>query len=134
MTDKQLNKDVNGYIKEIKSLLICDLGTKRKFINDFKNDLFEYIDSNSVSDIEEVYKHFGTPQDISKAFFENADIKKIKKKMNISKTVLIGVVAALIIWAVGVTAAVIDAHETETYIVDEMYDGIQRGDVIDKIS
>lgn len=121
--NKQLNSDIDRYIKDIKSFLICDYKTQKKFIGDFKNDIFSYIEDNSISDIDKISEHFGTPQEIAKGFFENADTKKIKKKMNISRIIMICIIAALLIWIVGVTAAVIDAHPSnDGYFVDESYD------------
>lgn len=120
--NKHLNNDINKYIKDIKSYLICDYKTQKKFMDDFKNDVFSYIDDNSIDDINEIYEHFGLPQEIANGFFENADTKKIKKKMNISKTITICFIIALIIWATGVTVAVVDAHTSTGYFVEETHD------------
>ncbi len=110
--NKQLNNDINKYIKDIKSYLICDYKTQKKFMDDFKNDVFSYIEDNSIGDINEIYEHFGPPQEIANGFFENADTKKIKKKMNISKTITICFIVALIIWATGITVSVVDTHNS----------------------
>lgn len=80
MSDKQLDKDVKIYIKEVKSLLICDYKTQKKFIGDIKSRIDEHIESGCVKNIDDIYKQIGTPQDIAKAFFENADVKKSKKE------------------------------------------------------
>lgn len=131
MTDKQLDKDIKNYIKEVKSLLICDYKTQNKFIGDIKCRLDEHIENGLIHNIDDVYKRMGTPQDIAKAFFENADVKKVKKKMNITKIILIGVIIALVIWAAGITAVVIDEHIAGAgYIVNEMVDGEENNDVI----
>lgn len=110
MTDKGFEKETKKYIKSIKSLLLCDIQTKRRFIKDFKDDLSGYIEDNNIADIKNVYAHFGTPEQVAKGFLETADIKSIKKKMNIGKIIAAGIALALIIWATGVTIAVIDAH------------------------
>lgn len=130
MTDKQLDKDIKNYIKEVKSLLICDYKTQNKFIGDIKCRLDEHIENGLIHNIDDVYKRMGTPHDIAKAFFENADVKKVKKKMNITKIVLIGVITALIIWAAGITAVVIDEHISGNgYFVDEMIDGEEYNEI-----
>lgn len=122
--NKQLNNDINKYIKDIKSYLICDYKTQKKFMDDFKNDVFSYIEDNSIGDINEIYEHFGPPQEIANGFFENADTKKIKKKMNISKTITICFIVALIIWATGITVSVVDAHlQYDGYFTEETYNG-----------
>lgn len=131
MTDKQLDRDIRNYIKEIKSLLICDYKTQNKFIGDIKSRIDDHIENGLINNIDDVYKRMGSPHDIAMAFFENADVKKVKKKMNITKIILIGVITALIMWAVGITAIVIDEHIAGTgYIVDEMVDGENDNEVI----
>lgn len=131
MTDKQLDKDIKNYIKEVKSLLICDYKTQNKFIGDIKCRLDEHIENGLIHNIDDVYKRMGTPQDIAKAFFENADVKKVKKKMNITKIILIGVIIALVVWISILLGAVIHPYVEESgYIVDEMVDGEVHNDVI----
>ena len=132
MTDKQLDRDIKNYIKEIKSLLICDYKTQNKFIGDIKSRLDEHIENGLINSIDDVYMRMGTPQDIAKAFFENADVKKVKKKMNITKIILIGIIAALLMFAGTLVIEIIDGHSSNNgYIVEEMVDGIDNGDVID---
>lgn len=123
MSDKQFKKDFKKYIKDINSYLICDCGTRNKFIRDLKSDIDEYIENNSVTDFDSVYKHFGAPRDIAKGFLETADTKRIKRKMNITKVVLIGIIIALVMWGIGITSAIIDAHESNTG-----FDVVEMGD------
>lgn len=130
MTDKQLDKDIKNYIKEVKSLLICDYKTQNKFIGDIKCRLDEHIENGLIDNIDDVYKRMGTPQDIAKAFFENADVKKVKKKMNITKIILIGIIAALLMLAGTLVIEIIDGHSSNNgYIVDEMVDGEEYNEI-----
>lgn len=130
MTDKQLDKDIKNYIKEVKSLLICDYKTQNKFIGDIKSRLDEHIENGLIHNIDDVYKRMGTPQDIAKAFFENADVKKVKKKMNITKIILIGIIAALLMLAGTLVIEIIDGHSSNNgYIVDEMVDGEEYNEI-----
>lgn len=132
MSDKQLDKDVKIYIKEVKSLLICDYKTQKKFIGDIKSRIDEHIESGCVKNIDDIYKQIGTPQDIAKAFFENADVKKVKKKMNITRIILIGIIAALLMLAGTLIIEIIDGHSSNNgYFVDEMVDGIDNDETID---
>lgn len=131
MTDKQLNKDVNKYIREIKSYLICDYKTQNKLVGDIKNRIYEHIEDDLIHNMDDIYKRIGAPQEIVKGFLENADSRKIKKRMNISKTIVIGVIIALLMWGIGVTIAVIDSHfSCDGYIVDEMHDVIETEEII----
>lgn len=110
--NKNLKKEINKYIREINSNIICDYKTRKKYIGDIKASVYDYIEENNVTGADEIYKHFGTPQEISKAFFENADIKKIKKRMNFTRIILIGVITVILVWAVALTIDVIDTFES----------------------
>ncbi len=128
MTDKGFEKETKKYIKSIKSLLLCDMQTKRRFIKDFKDDLSGYIEDNNIADIKNVYAHFGTPEQVAKGFLETADIKNIKKKMNISKIITIGVVCAVMVWVFCLVGALVNSYleEKNSYDVIEEYDGPAR--------
>ena len=125
MSDKQFNIEKKKYIKEINSYLICDCSTRNKFIRDLKSDIDEYIESKTITDFSLVHEHFGEPWDIARGFLENADTKKIKRKMDITRVVLIAVIIALIMWGIGITLELIDAHKsneghTVTYFENEI--------------
>lgn len=132
MRGKSLNLEIKKYIMDVQSYLICDWQTKRRFIKDLKNDIVDFVDENENVTIDDVRRRFGEPKDIAMGFFENADIKKIKRRMNIGRIISVGIAMALFIWVAAVTIAVIDLHNEEPgYFVDEMYDGIVQGEIID---
>lgn len=108
--NKSLKKEIKKYLREVNRNIICDFKTRRKYIGDLKASVYDYIDETNSESIVEVYSHFGTPQEIAKAFFENADIRKIKKRMNLTKVFLIGIIIALVMWAGTLIYAVIDAN------------------------
>ncbi len=110
MAKSYFEKVTDGYLREIKSLMVCDDGTKKKFLKDLKRDVYDYTIEENADSIEMIIEHFGTPEEIAKSFFESADIKKIKRKMNFRRVILVGVLAALLIWIVYATVTVIDAH------------------------
>lgn len=132
MSDTTLNSEIKKYIVDVKSYLICDWRTRHRFINDLKNDIACFVDETENATMDDVRKRFGEPKDIAKGFFETADIKKIKKRMNIGRTVAIGVIIALVMWLSVLLFAVIHPYveEPKTYIVDEMNNGIVQGEVI----
>lgn len=122
--NKNLKKEINKYIREINSNIICDYKTRKKYIGDIKASVYDYIEENNVTGADEIYKHFRTPQEISKAFFENADIKKIKKRMNFTRIILIGVITVILVWAVAVTIDLIDSlGSNEGYKIESISDG-----------
>ncbi|MEZ3420994.1 MAG: hypothetical protein K1V95_03640 [Eubacterium sp.] len=117
--NKRLEQEINRYLKEIKSNIICDFKTKRKYICDLKTSIYDFAEENHVNDFKQVYQQFGPPREIAKTFFEQADIKKIKKRMDFTRILLIGVIIALVMWAGVLIYAVIDANITNPGYYEE---------------
>lgn len=123
MNNKQMNKAVNKYIKEVKSYLICDFKTQRKFTGDLKSRIHEHMDNGVINSADDIYQQIGDPQEIVKGFFENADTRKIKRRMNFTRVLMIGIIVFLLIWVTGVIIALVDVHISNNgYMVEEMYD------------
>lgn len=113
------------YKNEIKSKLICDSKVSKKFFEDLQSNIDNYIADNNATSIEEIYKHFGTADEIAKAFFETTDISTIKKKIFVKKLIAILVIAVVVIWGIvvvidlmGSSAATV-SHEVVNEIIDE---------------
>lgn len=111
MISKELQRETDKYIKNIKNQLLCDSKTKSDFITDFKTDVFNYIKTENITDIKSVYLQFGTDGEVTKGFLETVNPSSIKKKLNWKKTVLITAIVAILIWLTAVTVALIDSHK-----------------------
>lgn len=107
--NKTLQTEINKYIKEIKSLVFCNSKTLKGFLNDFKNDILNYVDENNVTDILNVIQHFGTPEEVAKGFLESTDLKKIKKRIQIKNFILVAIIVFILIWALSVTFATLES-------------------------
>ncbi len=105
-----IKKDAEAFVAQIKSNLVCPDSEKNRITADIENSILDYIEENGVTDISEVYSQFGTPQEICAQFNAEFEPKKIQKMLNIRKTVLIGVVACVIIFAAVMIGMWIDAH------------------------
>ena len=97
----------------------------KKFFEDLQSNIDNYIADNNATSIEEIYKHFGTADEIAKAFFETTDISTIKKKIFVKKLIAILVIAVVVIWGIvvvidlmGSSAATV-SHEVVNEIIDE---------------
>lgn len=119
-----LNREIKKYIIDVKSYLICDWRTRQKFLKDLKNDINAFADEKEDVTIEDIRNRFGEPEKISRSFLEGADLKKIKRRMNFGRTIIVGVIAALLIWLGALLFAVIHPYveEPKTYIVEEVHD------------
>lgn len=124
-SDASFQKDLKTYKNEIKSKLICDSKVSKKFFEDLQSNIDNYIADNNATSIEEIYKHFGTADEIAKAFFETTDISTIKKKISVKKLIAILVIAVVVIWGIVVVIDLIGSraatvsHEVVNEIIDE---------------
>lgn len=91
----RIEKDIDSYIAEIKKNLICPKKRKKYIIQDLTNSVTNYVTDNNVTDINDVYKHFGSPKDIAGQFISEIEPTKVKKAFNIHKAVICGVVTVV---------------------------------------
>ena len=125
-SDASFQKDLKTYKNEIKSKLICDSKVSKKFFEDLQNNIDDYIADNNATSIEEIYKHFGTADEIAKAFFETTDISTIKKKISVKKLIAILVIAVVVIWGIVVAFDFVDSKNAQsTYEVQYEYEFLE---------
>lgn len=120
-TDSSFQKDLKTYKNEIKSKLICDSKVSKKFFEDLQNNIDNYIVENNAKSIEEIYKHFGTADDIAKAFFETTDIDTVKRKISIKKLIAVLVIAIVVIWGIVAIVDFVDSKNAQD-IYEVQYD------------
>lgn len=105
-----IEKEVKTYLTKIKSFLICDNRLKKSIITEIEASIYEYAETNGIRNIEEIEKHFGTPENVAKTYLSQADPKAIKKALSIKRTVLYAFVTALVMFAVFLVVTFLDAH------------------------
>lgn len=108
--DNALQKELKKYIREVKKLLICDSKTKKKFIKDFSESLYDYADSKDETDIHIIRKHFGNPEEIAKSFLSEMDIKTVKKRMALKSVILTALIIIISVISVTAIEICIDSH------------------------
>ena len=74
--------------------------------------VYDYAEAKGVTDISELYEHFGTPEEMAKTQMSQIDPKKINKAMKIKKAVVIGIIVALIMLAISLTITLFDSHKS----------------------
>lgn len=105
-----INKEVDSFIAEIKKNMLCPVSQKKTIINDFENSIFDFVESNNITDISDVYAHFGEPKDIAQQLLEDIEPSKIKKAINIKRVVLCALIFLALIFAISMILIVIDNH------------------------
>ena len=101
---------VDLYLKKVKKELRCSAKQKRAFLAELETGLRELAQESSDLTIDQLTNAFGTPQQQAQDFMETLDAKEIKKAFTWKQVVVLGVIAALLIWLGVAIAAIIDAH------------------------
>ncbi len=105
-----MNKHLEGYYKEIYSLIVCEGKQKKAFINELKSAVSEYRELNPACTIDDIKAVFGTPEEIAFSFIENGSLTKVKRQINIKKVIIAAVITALLIWLAFAVISFIDVH------------------------
>ncbi len=109
-----LKKDLHVYFKEIDNLLICDRKNKKDFLADLKNDIDEFVQTESDANFNDILSAFGRPDEIAESFLKNTDVSNIKKKMNVKKLFLFLLLTVVLVYIIFIIASFI-AVNTEAH-------------------
>lgn len=122
--NSEFNKELKKYFKEIKKKLNCKSYLKQGFIAQFKESLNEFIENHNNEEltIENIYKHFGTPDAIAKSFDDFDDISELKEK---SKKYLITQIISCILSVIMLTVIIV-----LLFVVFDLFDNGQREIII----
>lgn len=112
-------KEIEKYLSEIRSNLVCNRKTQNLIARDIEGLVYDYAEAKGVTDISELYEHFGTPEEMAKTQMSQIDPKKINKAMKIKKAVVIGIIAALIMLALSLVISLADAHYNHIGYVEQ---------------
>lgn len=123
MLNNDFQNDLKIYKNDVKSKLLCDSKISKALFKDLQNDIDNYIEDNNVTSIEEIYKHFGSADDIATAFLDTVDIAAVKRKMNIKKLIAVLVAAVIIICGIGMTVMVMNSKKAD--LVYEVHYGFE---------
>ena len=110
MIDKKLRNEINAYMLSVKKHIVCDSKTKKMFIDDFKNDVIDYIETENIMNMDSVYSHFGTAEDVVDEFLKTLSSDSIKKASNWKKIVLITAIVVVAICLIFWLSVVIDLN------------------------
>lgn len=125
---KVSKQELNKYLKQIKKLLVCNHAKRKEFMNSFEDNLEEYLKANPDADFSKLQENMGTPQEIAAAFLENESAENIKKRMSIARWFKIGIIIALLMFAILLISIFIDLYKSnrgygeETITVESVYE------------
>ena len=82
-----MNKLCKTYIRRVKTLFPLMGKSERKYIKILKTNINDYLVDTPNSNINDLYKEFGSPKDIMNSYYSTIDIDNVIKKIRISKYV-----------------------------------------------
>ena len=85
---KTIEKEINAYIAAVRKNLVCNRKIKKQTVTDLRNSVFDYAENNNITDINLIYKHFGSPEELAKSFMTENDLKYLKRKIIIRRIIL----------------------------------------------
>ena len=115
----KIEKDIEKYIDEVEGYLVCLRKNKQKVIDEIRNSIYVYAEENGISDIAEIYDHFGTPEEIASQALSTVDPKMIKKALSIKRIVAIALTAIVVSFIVFLVAMYMDAHKDNNGTIEE---------------
>lgn len=116
--------EIDKYIKTILKQIPYKTNETKRFIDDLKSNINNFVEDNQVKDIAEIKLQFGTEDEVANAFLETVDIKIVKRKISIKRLIICLVVAVITIWSFCIISGTIDSNEANGiyevhYEVDE---------------
>lgn len=114
-----VKKDLKKYLSSIEANLICSKDEKKKILSDYESSINDFISEDCNNSMEAVYAHFGSPQDIAKAYLTYADPVYVKKAVDIRKIAIIVAIVVILIVVFGVAIMLVDNHKEIGYIVEQ---------------
>ena len=120
-----ISKDIDKYISEVGTHLFCPKKKKREVLADIREAVFAFAEEFSVESIEDIYRRFGTPGEIAKAYLSDAEPANIKKAIDVRRVLVVAVVVIIAIVALSFLIAIIDNHlATITYYEETIFENV----------
>ena len=106
----EINKDIEKYLSQVKAYLPCRKADKTAILEDIRQAIFEFTENSGAETIDDIYKRFGTPEEIAKSYLSDTEPQNIKKAINVRKVIIAAVVAFLLILLGFLIAVFLDLH------------------------
>ncbi|MBO5163318.1 MAG: hypothetical protein J6B75_02570 [Ruminococcus sp.] len=114
------NESEKKYLRETKKLLIGDSKKKNDTLKAYQNEIEEYLEEKPNATYDNIVEFFGSPSEAAAEAAAEVPIEYVKKRMGFKLWIVFGILCALLMWGIGVTAAVIDAHSSTGYFVETL--------------
>lgn len=103
-------KFLKSYFSQISALLMCDRKTKHMLLRELRGNVTDWLAENEGAKPEDILSVFGTPEQIAESTLQGIPPAALKKKISLTRAVMIALLLALLIWAAFAVAGLIDVH------------------------
>lgn len=79
ISEKDEQKIISKFIREVKKELIATPRQKKLLFGDLKADIREHMAEGKIADYGDIVSQFGTPEQIAKDFLSAANIAQVRK-------------------------------------------------------
>jgi len=80
-----MDKLCKAYVSQVKAILPIWGKKEKAFVNKLHDNLCDYCEDNNVTAIDELYKGYGTPQEIVFEYISLMEPNEISKRINTAK-------------------------------------------------
>lgn len=97
----QMKKELDVYFKQIKKLFPLYSKEEKRFLQDFKKAVYDFVSLSADCSFEDVIERFESPSDVVHNYISSIDQEYLFKKMSIVsllKKILLTITIALILY------------------------------------
>ena len=124
--ERELKKAIRKYKREIRGCLLASTKLSRRYLADISQNIDLFVGEQGITSFPVVQAHFGTPEEIAKAFLAETDLSYIRRRLKLKRLIASTLIAALVIWFGFLLYMVIDANLNPGYGVEsEVYNIIE---------
>lgn len=116
-----MDKICKVYVSQVKAILPVWGKKEKAFVKKLYGDLCDYCEDNNVNTIEELYKGYGTPQEIAFEYISLMEPDVISKRINTSKFIRTLAIGLLTLVTIATSAFCIGLyHEYQVQVRQEV--------------
>lgn len=92
-------KEVNKYYSAVNKILPIGKNAKQKFMQDLKESVDEFLDSNEFATYHDILNNFGTPESIALTFMAQENDEETVKRITVKKRIKTFVICSFCLFA-----------------------------------
>ena len=121
--ERALKKEIRKYKREIRGCLLASTKLSRRYLADISQTIDLFVEEQGVTSFPVVQAHFGTPEEIAKAFFAETDLSYLRKLISIKRVIAALLIAVFSVWFGSILFSAIESHLDPGYGIESgVYD------------